>query len=297
MLSPARFRQAPVSHGIRYDLNGTFQPVIHPRFGLPDPLPGFTIGAVPALVGAPVAAEQVDRLVTLDVAGKLVPIRVVGTARLFPTFVERPSSFVVVDYDTLFAALNADQPGLAPPSEAWFFDPPPAAAAAKLAKPPFRAARAVRLDALTAAALGDPLAAGTRTVLTVAAAIAAALALAGLVLGTRSALVSERSLVAEYEALGVRPRTLERSAQARVAALAALGLVAAVAGAVLSVRLVAALVAVAGTARRPLPPIVAAVPWPAVAAVVAGVAVAALAAAALLTGRALRESAARRLRA
>ena len=65
----------------------------------------------------------------------------------------------------------------------------------------------------------------------------------------------------------------------------------------LSVRLVAALVAVAGTARRPLPPIVAAVPWPAVAAVVAGVAVAALAAAALLTGRALRESAARRLRA
>jgi hypothetical protein len=143
----------------------------------------------------------------------------------------------------------------------------------------------------------DPLAAGTRRVLGVAGVLAALLGFAGLVLATRSAMASERLVLAEYEALGVAPRALRRSAQLRIFAVSALGLVAGLLGGVLGVRLVGAFVAVTGTARRPLPPIVSVVAWKTGAVVLAVLVAAALAAASLVAGRALREPAARRLRA
>jgi hypothetical protein len=273
--------------GIRFELAGTFQPLIHPSFGLPDPRPGFVTGDVPALAGDPVAARAVDGLLTLVVEGKQVPVRVVGSAELFPTVVNRPSDFLVFDYDTLFAALNADQPGLTPPTEAWFFGP--------VSRP--LGPTAVGVERLTARLEHDPLAAGARDVLTVAGILAAVLGLVGLALATRSALAAERVQLAEYEALGVPPRSLRRGAQIRLFALAALGIVAGLLGALLSGQLIAAFVAVTGTARRPLPPIASVVSWPAVAAVLGAVAVAGLATAALLTRRALRELPGRRLRA
>jgi hypothetical protein len=235
-------------------------------------------------------------LVTLDLLDKQIPLRVVGSARLFPTIVRRSSSFVVLDYDTLFAALNADEPGLAAPSEAWFFRPQPAFGA-RLAGPAFRFEQAVGVQPLQASLLSDPLAAGARAVLGVAALVAAALCLAALVLAVRSALVSERLLLAEYEALGVPPLSLRRAAQLRLAALSLLGIGAGLLGAFVSVRLITAFVVVTGTASRPLPPIEPVVPWATVASIVAAIGVAAMAASALLAGRALRETAARRLRA
>jgi hypothetical protein len=271
---------------IRFDLEGTLHALIHPTFGLPDPRFGFVTGDVPALAGNPVAAKAVDGLVTLDLEGKQLPVRVVGNADLFPTVTSRPSDFLVFDYDTLFAALNADQPGLTPTSESWFFRPQP--------RP---APHAVGVEPLTARLENDPLAAGTREVLGVAGVLAAVLGLLGLGLATRSALASERLQLAEYEALGVPPRALRRSAQARLIALSAFGIVAGLLGAFLSGRLIAAFVAVSGTARRPLPPIVSVVSWPAVVGVLAAVAVTGLAAAAVLTRRAMRETVAGRLRA
>jgi hypothetical protein len=95
----------------------------------------------------------------------------------------------------------------------------------------------------------------------------------------------------------VRPRSLRRSAQLRLVAVSALGIGAGVLGAWATVRVVGALVAVAGTARRPLPPIVAAIAWPQAAAVLVAVGAAGVGAAAFLTARALRAPAARRLRA
>jgi Cu/Ag efflux pump CusA len=71
-------------------------------------------------------------------------------------------------------------------------------------------------------------------VLLVAALVAAALALAGLLLAARSALSSERLLLAEYEALGVARTTLSRSTQLRLLALTLLGVGASLAGAVLA---------------------------------------------------------------
>lgn len=297
ILTPASFvRGAPVEHGVRYDYNGTFQPLIHPKLGLPSALPGFRMGAVPALASDEVASHAVDGLITLDVPGKQIPVRIVGTARLFPTIVQRPSSFVVLDYDTLFAALNGDEPGLALPGEAWFFHPRPDFAAA-LDRAPFRVERSVAADTLERRLLADPLAAGTRSVLGAAALVASLLAVAGLILATRSALGTERLQIAEYEALGVPPRSLRRSARVRIAALAGAGLAAGVAGAFAGLRLIGGFVAVTGTGTAPLPPIAASAAWPAVAATVAVVAAAAVVSASMLASRALREPPARRLRA
>jgi hypothetical protein len=284
VLYAARFRDAPVASGTRFELSGTFQPLVHPPSGLPAPLAGFETGPVPALAGGPVADQAVDGLLTAVVAGKALPVRVIGRAQLFPTVVDRPHDFLVLDYDTLFATLNADQPGLAVPGERWFFD----------GAPPFARLTAARVESRLR---DDPLAAGTRTVLGVTGVLAAALGLIGLVLATRSALASERVVLGEYEALGVSPAALRRTVQLRLLVLSALGIAAGVAGGVLGVRLIGAFVAVTGTARRPLPPIVAVVDWVAVVAVVAALVAAALAAAALVAGRALKEPAARRLRA
>ena len=226
-----------------------------------------------------------------------MPLRVAATARLFPTVTETPREFVVVDYDTLFAALNLDQPGVAAPSEALFLRRQAPGFAARLNDPPFRAARAVGAEQLEARLLSDPLAGGARRVLGITALVAAALALLGLLLAARTILSSERSVLAEYEALGVPPSTLARSMQLRLLLLSAFGTAAGVAGGLLAVRLIGAFVAVTGTAGRPLPPIEPTFAWAAGGVVVLAVWIVASLVAVLLAGRAFREVAATRLRA
>ena len=214
-----------------------------------------------------------------------MPLNVVARAKLFPTIAHNPKQFVVVDYDTLFAALNADQPGVLTPNEAWSFTP---------AHPPRGALTIAHAESRLR---NDPLAAGTRDVLALTGALAAALALMGLVLSARSTLAAERLALAEYEALGVAPRLLRRSTQLRLLVLSAVGVAAGLGGAVLATRVIGALVAVTGTARRPLPPIASVVAWSAGAVVLAALVVAALATTAVAAGRALREPVAKRLRA
>jgi hypothetical protein len=282
-------KDAPADAGIHVELTSTVLPLIRPPIPLPE--------ALPALASGSVAAYGVDRTVTVDVLGRQLPLRIVSGAQLFPTVIERPTAFVVLDYDTLFAALNIDRPGSSVPTEAWFFEPPPAGFANRLEESPFRLAATVGVEPLTDRLLNDPLAAGTRDVFSLVAIAAAALALIGLILATRSALGSERLLLAEYEAMGVPPSTLVRSMQVRLLILSALGAIAGVLGALLAVRLVGAFVAVTGSSTRPLPPIEPVVAWGAIASVLAAIAVAGLATSALLAGRTLRESTARRLRA
>jgi hypothetical protein len=279
----------PVRRLTQFNLRGSPLALIHPDIGLPEALPG--------AVSRSVAATAVDGRVTINLGGTAVPIRVAGRARFFPTVVERASDFIVLDYDTLFATLNAARPGVALPSEAWFFGPQRPDFLAELGQPPFRVERVVAAEPLAARLASDPLAAGAREVLLAAAVAAAALGLLGLILAARATLAAERLLLAEYEALGVRPATLARSTQLRLIALSLLGVVAGFLGGLLAVRLIGALVAVTGTAARPLPPIAPVVDWRVDAIVVATMAVAALVGAALLARRTLRETAARRLRA
>ncbi len=138
---------------------------------------------------------------------------------------------------------------------------------------------------------------GRLLALALAAVAAAALGLLGVILASRAMLAAERLVLAEYEALGVRPGTLTRSTQLRLIALSSLGIAAGFLGGLLSVRLIGSLVAVTGTAARPLPPIEPVVAWRADAVAIAVVTVIALVGAALLARRALHETAARRLRA
>jgi FtsX-like permease family len=269
--------------GIRFEILGTRQPLIHPRFGLPSVRSGFVSGEVPAVASEPLARRAVDGLLVLDLEGIQLPVRVVGRARLFPTVVTRPSNFLVFDYDTLFATLNADEPGRDVPAEALHFGGRPRTG--------------ISAAALRRSLESDPLAAGMRQVLGVAGIVAAVLGLLGLALATRLALGSERLQIAEYEALGVTPTSLRRSAQLRLMALSAFGIVAAVLGALLSGRLIGAFVAVTGTARKPLPPIASVVEWLTLTIVVVALAAAGGAAALLVTRRALRDAPAKRLRA
>jgi hypothetical protein len=283
------FAHAPVTHGLRFDLNGTLLPLIRPRFSIPHPLP--------ALVGPSIAAAAVDGITTLDLDGMPLRVRAVARASLFPTVTANRSAFVVVDYDTLFAALNADQPGRAMPSEAWFFAPQRSSFESRLELPPFRGARAFNEQQVQTRLLRDPLAAGTRDVLGVAGVAAAVLALLGLLLATRSMLTSEAPLLAEYEALGVPPTTLVRASQLRVAAGCAFGVAAGLAGALLALRLIGAFVAVTGTGGRPLPPIVPAVSWTGTGILLALLAGLGIVGVSFLARRTLGESTAARLRA
>jgi hypothetical protein len=269
---------APVRSGLQFALNGTATPLIRPGVALPD--------ALPALVSRSVAAQAVDGRVTVDLAGRELNVRVAAVADRFPTVVRTPDAFVVLDYDTLFAALNADRPGFASPTEAWFFHARPSARAGLIGAEPLRRKL-----------LGDPLARGTRDVLDVTAIVAAALALLGLLVGVRSTLGSDRLVSAEYEALGVPPSTLARSVQLRLALLSVLGIGAGLLGGVLAVRLVGALVAVTGTSGTPLPSIIPVVAWLPLAALVGAVGALALVATLLLAQRAFRTPAARRLTA
>jgi hypothetical protein len=297
ILISSRIRGGPVTRSLRFVLNGTFQPLIHPHLGLPAPAPGFENGPIRVLAGPAVAAQAVDKLVTLALPGKAIEARVVVTANLFPSIVARRSAFVVVDYDTLFAAMNADRPGLLAPSEAWFFDRQRPGFAAAVDAPSFRVERVVSEQALETQTLGDPLAAGTRSMLTVTAVLAAALALIGLVLAARSTIAAERLQLAEYEALGVPRSALRRSAQLRLIVLSLLGLAAGVIGGGVSARITGAFVAVTGAGTRPLPPIATVVAWTVSAALVVAAGVAGAVSASLVARRALREPAAQRLRA
>jgi len=279
LLTNAPFEpDAPVRRGLQLALNGTATPLVRPAVGLPR--------ALPALVSASVAAQAVDGELTVGVEGRELRVRVAAVASRFPTVVRTPDDFVVVDYDTLFAALNADRPGFASPTEAWFFGRPRPAGRHVVGAAPLRAEL-----------LGDPLARGTRDVLDVTALVAAAVAILGLLVGVRSTLGSERMLAAEYEALGVPPSTLARSAQLRLLLLSVLGLGAGLLGGVLAAHLVGALVAVTAGGGTPLPSIVAVAAWVPGTALLAAVGAVALAAALVLARAAFRGPAGRRLTA
>ena len=279
---------APVPRVARYGLSGAGAPFIRPRSPLP-PL-------LPVLVSPQVASAAVDDVLTLEVLGQRLTLRSVARASYFPTILERPRRFVVLDYDTLFSALNLEHPGVAPPSEAWFFGRQPDGFAQSLASPPFRVERAVSAERLERRLRDDPLAAGAATVLLIGGLTGAALSVFGLTLASRSALQHERQLLAEYEALGISPSVLAASVRYRLLLLSGLGVVGAVIGAALAVSLTSAFVAVTGAVGRPLPPIEPALAWVAAGLLLLAVSVVAVFAAARQATAYLAEPTGSRLR-
>jgi ABC-type antimicrobial peptide transport system permease subunit len=225
-----------------------------------------------------------------------IPIRIVATTKLFPTITSQ-TRFIVADYDTASAFLNEVTPGIAPPTEAWFFNTQSPTFAAKLQKLPFRLSGLVSEQQNQQALLEDPLASGTRSLLLATTIIAALLGLLGLLVAIRAMLRDESSILAEYEALGIRPSVLARSTATRLTALSLVGIAAGIGGGLLAVRLVGSLVAVTAGGGVPLPPIQATISWPSMAVLLAVVAAAAIAAALILARNAFARPVAQRLRA
>ena len=279
----------PVRTALRYERNGTSLPLLRPDAHLPDP--------IPVLASPAVAAAAVNGVTTLELPGSSpLSIRVVATTKLFPTITDT-ARFVVADYGTMYDALNEVFPGIAPPTEAWFFDSQSPSFASRLARPPFRLERLIGARQAEAALRSDPLASGTRSVLLATAVVAALLAVIGLLIAVRSALRDEAPILAEYEALGMAPSLLARSTGLRLMLLAAIGVAAGAAGGLLATHLVALLVAVTGGGAKPVPPIATTIAWGGTLIVLAAITAAAALAVVALTGRAFGRPVAERLRA
>ncbi len=212
------------------------------------------------------AAADANGRLTLSFDGGTLQARVAAVADRFPTV--DSGGYVVADEPALAAALNAQQPGTGTPGELWLEPHDPARTAeldAALARPPFdvlvRSSRSGIEDGLRA----DPLSHGVLVTLGGAAALALALALAGLLLAVASDLRDERAELYDLEAQGVEPSTLRRELRLRAAILGGAGLLCGlVVGIVLS-RSVVDLVLVSANAGAPQPPLVEATRWLAVA--------------------------------
>ena len=289
IVSGDRFSDGPVSSAVRYDRNETSLSVIRPQLHLP--------AAVPVLASPSVAASTVDGLGMFSFAGGVFPLRfrVVGTTKFFPT-ITGAHRFIVADYGTVYAELNTLFPGIAPPSEAWFFEPQQPSFATRLSQSPFHVDHLISDAAQRRTLSSDPLSSGAQSVLLVTALVAALLGLVGMVVAISTSLRDENAIMAEYEALGIRPSILAGSTALRLAALSAVGLAAGVAGGFLALRLIGALVAVTAGGTAPIPPIRAVAEWTGAALLIAAMGTAAFLAAWLLSRRAFRRPVAERLR-
>jgi hypothetical protein len=290
IVTEAQFSDGPGASGVRFDFNGSTAPTIRPQIPLPE--------ALPALFGPTLRSQAVGRLATVTLPGlsTALPLKEVASADLFPTVVDHPADFAVIDYDSLFAWLNRDRPGVATPSEAWFFRAPKPGFLARLSAPPFRLEQAISLDGTRQRLLHDPLSEGTSQLLLVSAFVAAALAALGMLLAGAAAVNTERVVFAELEALGVAPRTLARSSRLRLMVISMVGVLAGFAGGIASLALIAGLVTVTGTATTPLPPIRAVADWLPAVSLTSVVALASLVSISLIGRRSSAASAGRRLR-
>ena len=244
---------------------------------------------IPVLAGTTFAAAAVDGALDVDLRGQPLRLQIVADANLFPTIIDDPTAFAVADFDTLFAALNADAPGSAVPSETWFLERDPGPFSS-----PGTVIRAADLERVLVSA---PLAVGTRQLLKLSGVAGASLAVLALILSVVAALRTEARDLAEFEAMGVSPRSLGRSVQARLLTMSVTGLVAGVTGGLLSLALIGALVAVTGTGTVPLPPIRTVVAWRTSGGLVVLVLAFAAAATVLIVRARLRATVAGRLRA
>jgi FtsX-like permease family protein len=234
-------------------------PELETRFRVRQPLDG---RAVPVVVSERLAAAAgSNRLLPIDIEGRRVLARVVGSASRFPS---TTGDFVLADRATLHSAMNGAYPGSATTNEIWI-DPPPgqssSAIVQALSQPPFDVLQVRSRSELEQRLSGDPLARGSLLALAAAAAVALALALAGLLFEIVADLRDERGELFDLEAQGATPTLLRRRLRLRSAFVVLAGLAGGLAtGAALSA-LVIDLVKVTANATEPEPPLQASPGW------------------------------------
>ncbi len=219
---------------------------------------------VPVLVGPGIPH---GRRLALTVDGQPVIARPVGVIHRFPT-VGAGGGFVVADEATLAAALDAQTPGAGASDELWQLGGRPAE--------PFGGLtygwrtdveRGLRNAPVARAILGTMIA---------AAALAGALALAGLLVALLGS-VRDRRIEFDLVAQGLSPREVRAEMRLRIAVASALGVLAGLVIAVVLTVLALAAVRAGLGAGVPQPPLITVAPW----AELVGLAAAALAACAL----------------
>ncbi|MFZ0043485.1 MAG: hypothetical protein WAK93_19405, partial [Solirubrobacteraceae bacterium] len=209
----------------------------------------------PVTAGAATPTGQL----TLNVDGQPVSAQVVGTLRRFPTTGPSGTGFVLADESTLAGALNASLPGQGRPGELWIATSAPASLGA-VARAGARGGLGVSVRADVERALrDDPIADGVLNGLFAAAAVAAALAMLGLLVALAGAMREPRA-ERDLEAQGLGPRQLRDELGLRVLAAGVLGTLAGLVVAAVLTRLAVATVRAAGSVAAPNPPLTAVAP-------------------------------------
>jgi hypothetical protein len=224
---------------------------------------------LPALVDRQTAAAAgPGGRIALTIDGLPVVAHVVGVLRRFPTLAAA-AGFVVTDEAALAGALDAQRPGQGRADELWIAGSRLARLRLALGRAPLaQLASSFRADQQRALARA-PLARGLLRTLSAAAALAAGLAVLGLLTALLGSGRDER-VEDDLEAQGMSPRALHAELRARLLVAALVGVGAGLAIAIVLTRLAVATVRAAGAVADPQPPVVTVVPWLALAAWSAG---------------------------
>ncbi len=190
--------------------------------------------------------------------------RVVGVLRRFPTLPSDAAGFVVADEATLASALDAQLPGQGQADELWISSGHLERLRASLSAGPFSQLTASYRADVQAQLRDAPVAKAVLGTLSAATVLAAVLALLGLIVSMRGA-AREQRVERDLEAQGVGPAGLRRELRVRLLVTAGLGVVVGVIVALALTRLAVATVRAAGTVAAPRPPLVAVLPWGALA--------------------------------
>lgn len=193
-----------------------------------------------------------DGVLPLQVAGVPVRVRIVATAKRFPS---ARGDFAVADRTLLETALNVGEPGSGASTEAWIDDPVPSTLAA-LRRPPWDVLVADSSAERERALRSDPLARVSLALLAAGAAVALVLALLAVALATIADAREDRSELVDLEAQGAAPSTLRRVVRLRQLLVLAAGIAAGIVTGLVLTLLVVSVVAVAAGGERPEPPLV-----------------------------------------
>jgi hypothetical protein len=207
--------------------------------------------------------------IALTVDGLPVIARVVGVLGRFPALPPDPAGFVIADEPTLAAALDAQLPGQGRADELWIGTGHVAGLRAALGTGALaRLDSSFRID-IDHQLRDAPVARGVLGTLIAATTLSVLLAVVGLLAALLGGARDER-VESDLEEQGVGPRGLRAELRVRLALASLLGVIVGLGVAVLLTRLAVASVRGAGAAADPRPPVVAVVPWLALAAWSAG---------------------------
>lgn len=211
---------------------------------------------IPVIASTSVAAGAGSaRVLPIRVGRAVVDVRIVATARRFPTL---SGDFMVADSEALATAANAAAPGAAVADEAWLSAAPGAGA-------PFPVRVTSRAE-MERSLRADPVSRAAAIALLAAALVAGLLALAGLVLALAVDARDDAADLFDLESLGFDPTRLARHLWLRSAVILVAGLVGGLVTGALASLLVTDLVAVTANVTPAEPPLVSVLPWPLLAA-------------------------------